>query len=167
MKNFEDYTNQRIEIAEKNIATLHLAENDVAIAIYADSLMETSRYDYYVIENYSTNPMVIFYHWLEDLSFMDAIIRESLATHLFLQGTKDLDDKSIELEERIFSDDSPIKEIYDNESLEKVLSLVSNPNAINCVATRFNVLCEGYKDKTLFDNICKTNNYKNLDYVCK
>ena len=75
---FQKYTQDRIETAQKNIATLYLAENDVAIVIYADSLMETSHYDYYVIQNYSTKPSVLSYNQFDDISIMDAIIRQSL-----------------------------------------------------------------------------------------
>lgn len=146
---FQKYTQDRIETAQKNIATLYLAENDVAIVIYADSLMETSHYDYYVIQNYSTKPSVLSYNQFDDIGIMDAIIRQSLCPNYFLFGGT-LGEIQ---EEKIFDGTSPIKRICNNESLENVMNLVSAPNAISCVLTRFSVPCEGYGSKTIFDKI--------------
>ena len=80
---------------------------------------------------------------------MDAIIRQSLCPNYFLFGGT-LGEIQ---EEKIFDGTSPIKEIYDNESLEKVMNLISMPNAISCVLTRFSVPCEGYGSKEIFNKI--------------
>ena len=146
---FQKYTQDRIETAQKNIATLHLAENDVAIVIYADSLMETSHYDYYVIQNYSTEPSVLSYNQFDDISIMDAIIRQSLCPNYFLFGGT-LGEIQ---EEKIFDGTSPIKRVCDNKSLENIMNLVSVPSAISCILTRFSVPCEGYGSKEIFDKI--------------